>query len=159
MLKSTGINIATLVDGASSKLDSSARVVVVRCGEHVSEYFELEFVFVPLLISAENLNAFFTDMKHMLSLEELSVELPVDCSCIAWPDLSRLRVLHLEIRKERNWKLNCILPLLKLDTLRITNSMFSSIGCMLSLEDCIAVGEMLSPSRCPKSLQIRTHTT
>ena len=51
-----------------------------------------------------------------------------------------------------------LIPLLKLDTLRITNSMFS-IGCMLSLEDCIAVGEMLSPSRCPKNIFIANKDT
>ena len=103
-------------------------------------------------VLTKSLNTLFTDMKHMLSLEELSLELPVDCSCIAWPDLSRLRVLHLKIKGDRNWKLSYLLeiPHFTLESIIIT----ASSDSILCLEDCIAIGEMLSPSRCPKNVVI-----
>ena len=130
--------------GASSRLDTSARVVGLRGRE---KYKLLKSDHQPLSISAEKLNVLFTDMKHMLSLEELSLQLPVDCSCIAWPDLSRLRVLHLGISGERNWKLSSLLPRLTLDSLEIT-------GTYLCLDDSITIGELLSPSKCPKNIYI-----
>ena len=142
------IDFQTLAAGASSRLDTSARVVCLRGGEHVKEYKEQTFVCQPLSISAEKLNILFTDMKHVLSLEELSLELPVDCSCIAWPDLSRLRVLHLGISSgERNSKLSSLLPHLTLDSLKVT-------GTYLCLDDSITIGELLSPSKCPKNIYI-----
>ena len=74
------------------------------------------------LVSPNTLHMFIADMKHMLSLEKLSLQLPVYCSCIAWPDLSQLRVLHLEISGERNWKFSSLLPRLTLDTLIISST-------------------------------------
>ena len=144
-------NFKTVTDAAckSYNIKASLRVVVLRGGVD-GKYFnsKQKIVHQPLSISTEDLNALFTDMKHMLSLEELSLELPINCSCIAWPDLSRLRVLHLGISGERNWKLSSLLPRLTLNSLKITST------SILYLEDCIAIGELLSPSRCPKNVII-----
>ena len=156
---SRDINYDTFAAVASSAHDTSSRVVHLRGGKYdkvnddKKETSEPEFYFKPLSLSAEALNALFTNMNHMLSLEVISLELPVDCSCIAWPDLSRLRVLKLKISGERNWELSSLLPRLTLDTLNITASVSSS-ECVLCLEDSIAVGELLCTSRCPKQMAV-----
>ena len=131
--------------------DTKARVVELRGGKYT--YNACVLILYPLVISAEALNALFTDMKQMLSLEALSLELPVDCSCIAWPDLSRLRVLNLGISGERNWKLSSLLPQLTLDDLYITGK------SSLCLADIIAIGEILSPFRCPAHMYVNIENT
>ena len=156
---SRDINYDTFAAVASSEHDTSSRVVHLMGGEYdkvnddKKETSEPEFYSKPLSLSAQALNALFTNMNHMLSLEKLSLELPVDCSCIAWPDLSRLRVLKLKISGERNWELSSLLPRLTLDTLNITGSVSSS-ECVLCLEDSIAVGELLCTSRCPNEMTV-----
>ena len=45
-----------------------------------------------------------------ISLQELQVELPADCSQISWPDLSKLHTLSLEITSSTcSWKFGCVL--------------------------------------------------
>ena len=83
------------------------------------------------------------------SMVNVSLQLPVDCSCIAWPDLSRLRVLHLGISGERNWKLSSLLHGLKLITLKI--NIYESVLCR---EDCIALAQLLLPSSCLENVYI-----
>ena len=152
ILNNRNINIKTVVAGASSKLGTSARVVILTSANDINTGYlglGVSNCFQPLLVSAVTLNTLFTDMKHMLSLEELSLQLPVDCSCIAWPDLSRLRVLHLGISGERNWKLSSLLHGLKLITLKI--NIYESVLCR---EDCIALAQLLLPSSCLENVYI-----
>ena len=61
-----------------------------------------------LEISLDGLNILFEAAN--ISLQELQVELPADCSQIFWPDLSRLHTLTLEITPSTcSWKFGCVL--------------------------------------------------
>ena len=77
---------------------------------------------MPLSISAEGLNILFKELKTMIHIQELCLKLPIECSSIAWPDLSGLRVLKLGISSERNWRLETVLVQLSLESLEITMS-------------------------------------
>ena len=99
----------------------------------------------PLPIPKDSLNLLFTKLRHMLCLEELVLELPADCACIEWPDLSQLRVLHLGLSgKQEDWQLKYLLSSLTstLESLKITSNP------PLCKNDCIEIGKLLSHSKC-----------
>ena len=133
--------VRTLVAGASTRCDTSARVVWLR-GEYVGGH-------CPLLISAEALNVLFGETKNIIRLQELHLKLPAECCSITWPNLSGLRVLHLAISGERNWRLDTLLPHLSLESLTIETA---SNDDTVVFEDCVAIGMLLSSSNCLKCL-------
>ena len=140
--------VRMLVAGVNTRCDSSARVVGLRGGERNNGGG-----YLPLSISTEALNVLFIEMKNVIRLQELHLELPAECCSITWPDLSGLRVLHLEISGERNWRLDTLLPHLSLESLTIES--FRD-GCTVVFEDCVAIGMLLSSSNCLKYLEFQS---
>ena len=60
-------------------------------------------------ISLDGLNMLLFEAPN-ISLQELQVQLPADCSQISWPDLSRLHTLSLDITPRTcSWKFGCVL--------------------------------------------------
>ena len=136
--------VRKLVAGVNTRCDSSSRVVGLRGGDG----------YRPLSISTEALNVLFIEMKNVIRLQELHLKLPAECSSITWPDLSGLRVLHLAISGERNWRLDTLLPHLSLESLTIDST---RDGCTVVFEDCVAIGMLLSPSNCLKYLEFQNY--
>ena len=158
-------NLKALATGATSRRETNATVVGLkglRYGkttdeEHNSNFNEekeeKQIYLQPLTISAEVLNSFFTDMKLVMKLEELSLRLPVDCSRITWPNLSGLRKLHLQISGKQNWRLDTIL-LNYYSLLEVFRISSATCDTVLLPEDCMAIANLLSYSHCLKSLCI-----
>ena len=92
---------------------------------------------VPISMSGEHLNMIFTEWRSILHLHQLSINLPVQCKLITWPELSALRVLELTINGKTDWNLNTLLPQLSLESLTIAPA---DNGAGLLLEDCVAIG-------------------
>ena len=137
--------VRMLVAGASTRDDTSARVVGLR-GDEREEYGGGHW---PLSVSAESLLTLYTELESVIRLQELHLELPAECSSIMWPDLSGLRVLHLAISGERNWRLDTLLPHLSLESLKIES--VSDDGTVV-FKDGVAIGMLLSSSNCLKCL-------
>ena len=97
-----------------------------------------------LKISAEALNLFFTELKSILNLHQLHLELPVPCDQITWPDLSALQELTLEVNQITNWRLDSLLSNLSLRLLTINFGVFH-LGDLdstdISFEDYVAIGK------------------
>ena len=140
--------VRMLVAGASTRDDTSARVVGLRGDERSEEYVGGHW---PLLVSAEGLLTLSTKLENVICLQELHLELPAECSSITWPDLSGLRVLHLAISGERNWRLDTLLPHLSLESLTIVPARERGISTVV-FEDCEAIEMLLSSSNCLKCL-------
>ena len=138
--------VRVLVAGASTRDDTSARVVGLRGNERSEEYGGGHW---PLSVSAEGLLTLFTELENVIRLQELHLEPPAECSSITWPDLSGLRVLHLALSDERNWRLDTLLPHLSLESLTIESA--RDFGTVV-FEDCVAIGMLLSSSNCLKCL-------
>ena len=145
--------IRMLVAGASTIDDTSARVVGLR-GSQRSEYDGGGRQ--PLSVSAEGLLTLFTELENVIHLQELHLELPAECSSITWPDLSGLRVLHLAISGERNWRLDTLLPHLSLESLTIESTLGRGTGTVV-FEDCEAIRVLLSSSNCLKCLHFQRY--
>ena len=139
-------DVRMLVAGVNTRCDTSARVVGLR-GEEDGGYW-------PLSISTVVLNVLFIEMKNVIRLQELHLELPAECCSVTWPDLSGLRVLHLAISGERNWRLDTLLPHLSLESLTIEAT---SNGGIVIFEDCVAIGMLLSSSNCLKYLEFQNY--
>ena len=144
--------VRMLVSGASNKQETSARVVVLRGGKSRKRVGveDEETDYMPLLISAQGLNVLFEELKTMIHIQELALYLPVECSSIAWPDLSGLRVLKLGIGAERNWMLETVLVQPSLESLEIT----MSDEYDFSSGELAVIGKLLSPLTCTKHLVI-----
>ena len=144
-------DVRMLVAGANTRCDSSSRVVGLRGreGDEDDGYW-------PLSISAEALNVLFIEMKNVIRLQELHLKLPAECSSITWPDLSGLRVLHLAISGERNWRLDTLLPHLSLESLTIEPTSDGGTDTVV-FEDCVAIGMLLSSSKCLKCLEFQNY--
>ena len=140
--------VRMLVAGASTRDDTSARVVGLRGRERREEYGGGHW---PLLVSAEGLLTFSTELENVICLQELHLWLPAECSSITWPDLSGLRVLHLAISGERNWRLDTLLPHLSLESLTIEPASGGGTDTVV-FEDCVAIGMLLLSSNCLKCL-------
>ena len=135
-----------LVAGASTIQETRGRVVGLMGAKIIGLY-------KPLSMSAEGLNMLFTQWKSILHLHELHLRLPVPCDGITWPDLSGLRVLTLEIREKKNWRLDTLLLHLSLESLTIS----CTGGASLVLEDCVTIGQHIKSTTCPKKLYILNH--
>ena len=94
-----------------------------------------------LKISAEALNLFFTELKSILNLHQLHLELPVPCDQIIWPDLSALQELTLEVNRITNWRLGSLLSNLSLRLLTINSGVFHLDSTDISFEDYVAIGK------------------
>ena len=140
-------DVRMLVAGASTRDDTSARVVGLRGSEESEEYGG----HLPLSVSAESLLTLCTELESVIRLQELHLELPAECSSITWPDLSGLRVLHLAIRGKRNLRLDTLLPHLSLESLTIEPASDGGTDTVV-FEDCVAIGMLLSSSNCLKCL-------
>ena len=147
-------DVRMLVAGVNTRCDTSARVVGLR---GVQEDEEDIGCYRPLSISTETLNVLFIEMKNVIRLQELHLDLPAECSSITWPDLSGLRVLHLAISGERNWRLDTLLPHLSLESLTIETIDSTRYGCTVVFEDCVAIGMLLSSSNCLKCLEFQSY--
>ena len=143
--------VRKLVAGVNTRCDTSARVVGLG-GEKRDE--DDGGGYWPLSISTEALNVLFIEMKNVIHLQELYLQLPAECCSITWPDLSGLRVLHLAISGERNWRLDTLLPHLSLESLTIEAT---SDGGIVIFEDCVAIGMLLSSSNCLKYLEFQNY--
>ena len=137
--------LGMLVDAASSRQETGGRVVGLR-GKWNND-LELE---EPLSMVAESVIMLFTQWK-ILGLHELHLDLDVPCHVVQWPDLSRLRVLHLGISYEINWRLDTLLPRVSLESLII--SCTEGDGYLM-LSDCFAVGEHIKSTVCLKKLYV-----
>ena len=144
-------DVRMLVAGVNTRYDTSAGVVGLRGRERSEEYVGGHW---PLSISTEALNVLFIEMKNVIHLQELRLELPAECSSITWPDLSGLRVLHLAISGERNWRLDTLLPHLSLESLTFDST---RDGCTVVFEDCVAIGMLLSSSNLLKCLHFQSY--
>ena len=144
--------VRMLVAGVSTRCDTSARVVGLR--GPLRSHFERD-VYCPLSISAEALNMLFVDLKDVIHLQELYLNLPAECCSIHWPDLSGICVLHLGINDKKNWRLDTLLPHLSLESLTIELTRDSGT---VALEDCVAIGMLHSSSDCLKYLHFRNVT-
>ena len=141
-------DVRMLVAGVNTRCDTSARVVGLRgCNKD----FNTGGGYCPPSISAEALDVFFIELKNVIHLQELHLNLPVECCSIPWPNLSGIRVLCLAINDKRNWRLDTLLPHLSLECLVI---MASSVEGGLGLNDVVSIGELLLSSNCPKNVDI-----
>ena len=141
--------VRMLVAGASTRDDTSARVVGLRGDE--KEYGGGHW---PLSVSAEGLLTLCTELENVIRLQELHLKLPAECCSITWPDLSGLRVLHLALSDERNWRLDTLLPHLSLESLTIEPASGTDT---VVFEDCEAIGMLLSSSNCLKCLHFQSY--
>ena len=98
-----------------------------------------------LSVSAEALNMIFSECKSVFKLQELFLQLPVQCNRILWPDLSQLQRVDLEIDGNNNWRLDTLLPRLSLESLTISPH---TDGASIVLEDCVAIGAYISSATC-----------
>ena len=97
-----------------------------------------------------NVSIFFSELKNVLHLHELTLRVPVVTDSITWPDLSAIRVLSLEISDdETSWKLDTLLPHLSLESLTLGQC---SESVSLVLEDCVAIADYLTSTRNLKEL-------
>ena len=134
--------VRMLVSGASTRQETSATMLGLRGGEN-----EEVKGYLPLSISTEGLNMMFSKLKNLIQLQELALTLPVECSSIAWPDLSGLRVLKLGFSYRRNWTLDTLLPHLSLESLTlgthyrdgalIQKDCVALVNCITTSEDCL----------------------
>ena len=144
--------VRMLVAGASTRDDTSARVVELRGEERIEECGGGHW---PLSVSAESLLTLSTELENVIRLQELHLKLPAECSSsITWPDLSGLRVLHLAFSDERNWRLDTLLPHLSLESLTIEPS--DEVDKVV-FEHCVAIGMLLSSSNCLKCLHFQSY--
>ena len=143
--------VRMFVVGANTRQEASGRVVGLRGGWDDEEEMDEEWDDF-YTISAEGLNMLFTQWRSVLHLHELHLRLPVPCDGIAWPDLSGLRVLHLEIWGYINWRLDSLLPYLSLESLAILPC--NDKGYLL-FEDCDAIGLHIKSKTCLKKLCVR----
>ena len=94
-------------------------------------------------------------LKCYFCQQQLSVELPVSCDQITWPDLSALQQLELLISGETNQKLNTLLHHLSLESLFVAPaSNITSEQCKLVHEDCVAIGDHITSTTSLKELCI-----
>ena len=144
-------DVRMLVAGVNTRCNTSARVVGLR---FVQEHDKNNGYYQPLSISTEALNVLFIEMKNVIHLQELYLQLPAECCSITWPDLSGLRVLHLAISDERNWRLDTLLPHLSLESLTFDST---RLGYTVVFEDCVAIGMLLSSSNCLEYLEFQKY--
>ena len=102
-----------------------------------------------LMRVAKSYNVVFTLLKCQ---QQLSVELPVSCDQITWPDLSALQQLELIVSGETNRKLNTLLPHLSLESLIVAPANY--ITSKLVHEDCVAIGDHITSNTSLKELCI-----
>ena len=105
-----------------------------------------------LMRVAKSYNVVFTLLKCYFCQQQLSVELPVSCDQITWPDLSALQQLELIISGETNRKLNTLLPHLSLESLFVAPA--SNITSKLVHEDCVTIGDHITSTTSLKELCI-----
>ena len=106
-------------------------------------WYQQESSMGNLQISHEALDLFFSGLDFRLHL--LYLRLPSTCDGIAWPDLSALQDLRLEVNHKTNWRLDSLLPHLSLRSLTVVGGIadyeLDSPG--LSCEDCAAIGNVI----------------
>ena len=133
--------IGMIAAGASIKTNNVGKVVALR-GVYTHTYH-------GLYLSHKVLNSFMTDLRDIIDLRELCLNLPKECNSITWPKLSRLEVLHLEISGKRNWNMSSLLELLcggNIRSLTIRkNGEYNKT--FLGLRDCAAVAKFLSSAQ------------
>ena len=110
-----------------------------------------------LMRVAKSYNVVFTLLKSLVCQQQLSVELPVSCDQITWPDLSALQQLELIISGKTNWKLNTLLHHLSLESLIVAPAI--NIPSELVHEDCVAIGDHITSTTSLKELCISSNTT
>ena len=132
--------IMMLMAGASTGPDeTSANLISLRGGEDNGKG-----CYLPLSISAKSLSMIFNNWKKIIHLQELILQLPVECSAISWPDLTGLQVLHLGISGKRDWRLDTLYSSpshIRSLTIEITDNQ-----AMVGHNDCQAIGELISYS-------------
>ena len=88
-----------------------------------------------LSASLEVLNMIFTRLKSVFHLHEMAINLPAPCNEITWPNISRLRILRLEISSSVKLSLDVLSLNLSLRSFSI-----SDVGdANLVFEDCCAI--------------------
>ena len=112
--------VRMLAAGAGTRSEPRGRVIELRRmqterSNYKSQLKEKSF----LSLSGKCLSVLFTEWKSILCLHQLSLELPVRCDQITWPDFSELRVLELETGGYTKWKLETLLPGLSLESLTV----------------------------------------
>ena len=126
-----------------------AKVVMLQGGKYEiikSEYSDDKqklYNSQPFHTSPDALNSLFTDMKHIMKLETLALRLPMEFS--AWPDLSGLQHLHLEISGCQSWKLDTIL-LRSVSSLKYFEIDSTTGDTRILHDDCMAIANLLSCS-------------
>ena len=102
-------------------------------------------------VSVEVLNMLFTEWKTVVHFHELALQQPLACDSIAWPELSSLRVLSLNISGKTSWRLDTLLPHLSLESLTLTlNEESENVGLMVA--DCVAIGMHITAATYLKEL-------
>jgi Ran GTPase-activating protein (RanGAP) involved in mRNA processing and transport len=141
-------DVIRLVGEAKSKLGPSAEIVGLR-----GEWNDSECISVSL----KGLNILFRQL-WISRLQELALALPAQCNKIAWPDLSFLRVLCIEICDNgRNWRLDTLFKLLDPVMQSLTFSSYNSTGeghC-LSSDNCVSVVNFIKSATSLKSFSFR----
>ena len=156
--------VGMLVAGASTKKTNHVAKVVALRG--IDEY-----IYCGLSLSHEVLNSFMKDLRDIIDLRELSLNLPKECNSITWPKLSGLQVLHLEISGERNWNMSSLLELLcgrNIRSLTIRKFYERAYDDMrereykktfVGLRDCTAVAKFLSSAQILEHFRFSGHLT
>ena len=135
---------------AGARTGSGGRIVGLRVLR--KQYVTTAESNETLMRIAKCYNVVFTLLKCQ---QQLSVELPVSCDQITWPDLSALQQLELIISSETNRKLNTLLHHLSLESLFVAPaSNITSEQCKLVHEDCVAIGDHITSSTSLKELCI-----
>ena len=132
-------DVQMLTAAISTREETTARIICLRGnGSKVAGPS-------PLSISAEALNLLFKNLKILIDLKELCLQLCVDCSKVEWPTLLNLQHLHLErrFRGETHWKLAEVLQNLPLHYLAITDPTGTAD---MDFDDLEAVKNVLSSS-------------
>ena len=133
---------------AGAKTGASGRIVGLRILRR--QYVRNAESNETLMRVAKCYNVVFTLLKCQ---QQLSVEVPVSCDQITWPDLSALQQLELIISGETNRKLNTLLHHLSLESLFVAPaSNITSEQSKLVHEDCVAIGDHITSSTSLKEL-------
>ena len=145
--------VRMLAAGAGTSSEPRGRVIELKRKQ--TERSKSQMNKSLLSLSGKCLNLLFTEWKSILHLHQLSLELPMSCDCITWPDLSALRVLELMTTGEyyHKWKFQTLFPNLPLDSESVTTDCERKLETLLphlSLEsltvlssgdsDCVAIG-------------------
>ena len=132
--------VRMLAAGAGTSSEPKGRVIELKRKHSNSQKKSL------LSLSGKCLNTLFTKCKSILHLHQLSLELPMSCDHITWPDLSALRVLELMTDGyHRERKLQTLLPHLSLESLTVQLS---------GGKDCVAIGNHVMSTTSLKELCI-----